>query len=80
MLREHVTGASHRRAGDGHLPRDARVRLLDAAVTCLGAVRELVSVCEDVVRERRDRLAGDTEVPENPEPTESRSTRIDLTY
>jgi hypothetical protein len=63
-----------------HLGRDARVRLLDATASCLGAVRELVTVCEELVLERRARVAAGPEAADDARPPEEVRTRIDLTY
>ena len=62
--------------------RESQVRLLTAAIGVLAATRELVDVAEDVLRQRRDRLAeepddGPTE-PRHQDPPGRR--RIDLTY
>jgi len=63
--------------------RDARARVLDAAVDLLAATRQLVGALEEAVREKRDRLAAAG--PDSPDPDEAGARhddrrRIDLTY
>ncbi len=62
--REHGDAAGRRRGrnGSSHLfDTEAKVRLLDASLEVLAALRALADVAEDVVRERRDSLAGGEE-------------------
>jgi len=62
------------------MTRDQMARLLDAAALVLAATRGLISVGEDILRERRDRLRSDESGPETAEDESPRRERIDLTY
>jgi hypothetical protein len=68
LLTRHGAGSGERagaegrrqgRSGSNHLfDAEAKVRLLDASLEVLAALRALADVTEDIVRERRDSLAG----------------------
>jgi hypothetical protein len=62
--------------------RDSLVALLDAALGMLSATRHLVEVTEDVVRERRDRLASECEhgAPRDEQSSSAQRRKIDLSY
>jgi hypothetical protein len=63
------------------MTRDQIARLLDAAALVLAATRGLISVGEEILKERRDRLRTDEVGPDEPATEEStRRERIDLTY
>jgi hypothetical protein len=63
------------------MTRDQIARLLDAAALVLAATRGLISVGEEILKERRDRLRTDAVEPDEPATEEStRRERIDLTY
>lgn len=59
---EHAGAAGRRQGRNGlnHLfDAEAKVRLLDASLEVLAALRALADVTEDIVRERRDSLLGE---------------------
>ena len=68
LLARHGAGSGERagaagrrqgRNGSNHLfDAEAKVRLLDASLDVLAALRALADVTEDIVRERRDALVG----------------------
>lgn len=62
--------------------REAAVVLLDAALGVLSATRHLVEVTEDVVREKRDRLASESDqsAPRDEESRAGQRRKIDLSY
>lgn len=62
--------------------REAMVVLLDAALGVLSATRHFVEVTEDVVREKRDRLAseGDQHAPRDDKSQPGQRRKIDLSY
>ncbi len=88
LLRERAAAepAERPRRSRRHLTDDQAARLLDAAAAVLAATRGLVSVGEQVLRERRDDLlarsngAGRDERPEQANETNGQRTHIDLTY
>ena len=69
LLARHGAGSGERagaagrrqgRNGSNHLfDAEAKVRLLDASLEVLAALRALADVTEDIVRERRDSLLGE---------------------
>ena len=88
-----ATGRRQGRNGSGHLfDTEAKVRLLDASLDVLAALRALADVTEDIVRERRDALAGGGEPRRSSEqwdpaavhhsepPTATTREQIPLTY
>ena len=57
-----AAGRRHGRSGSNQLfDAEAKVRLLDASLEVLAALRALADVTEDIVRERRDALLGERE-------------------
>lgn len=55
-----AAGRRHSRNGSFNLfDAEAKVRLLDASLEVLAALRALADVAEDIVRERRDTLLGE---------------------
>lgn len=67
-----------------HLTDDQAARLLEAAAAVLAATKGLVSVGEQVLRERRDDLLARAAGSERPDPANDtngqKRTHIDLTY
>jgi hypothetical protein len=62
--------------------RESLVVVLDAALGLLSATRHLVEVTEDVVREKRDRLASESDhpAPRDEQSQSGQRRKIDLTY
>ena len=54
-------------------------RLLDATAAVLAAMRNLIAVGEEILRERRDKVRDDHDDERSAEPPRAK-TRIDLTY
>jgi hypothetical protein len=89
LLREHADAGNEARDRDaawGAARRDASVRVLDAAVGVVGSTRQFLAVVEDVLRERRDRVAAGATDPASGDDTTGRPSdgkgrqRIELSY
>jgi hypothetical protein len=85
LLRDRPTDDPREPAGEAassRTNRDSRVALFDAALGVLSATRHLVEVTEDVVRERRDRIASESEhrAPRDEQSSPAQRQKIDLSY